>query len=1389
MKSVREGILRRKIVVFMIHVVLGIQVHAQEYVFEHITTLDGLPENFINCMHQDVDGYFWIGTHDGLCRYDGNEFKVFSIDRERNDWIHSILIRHISGDSDRNLWILTTDLGIYRYDLDRNSFHHLGMPGILSALQPNNLVITRRIGNDLLVGTQSGLIIVELDAHGKEFLNSFEMQGIPGVLYISQNEYDEDSTLWIGTETGLFRFRQEGKGNRVSEHFPKPGSQVINYITRNGEELLVASGDGIFSFSEQKGYRKINSFVASVLLVDDQGKLWASGGVDLAVFDAWVPGGSASDDRSDIPEGWEPNTITSKLVTELVLDHTGNVWIGTQRGVNLYNPNRKPFAHYRRTAKAGSLSSNNIRSIYEDPCNNLWICTNGGGVNFLSSESAANGDFNDFRHYMVNPRGWEHDAYCIEHYIDGSDTVYMVGTAVPEAIAFYRLSGGNPVRTAPTFSTDTFRSGIFAIEDDESHIWIGSIFNGLYRYDKAKDRIDHFHKDDGHSVSSNIIRDILIDRGGNLWVATGKGINFLPAREKGSSDPVFGVFSYIPGDTTSIAHHYVLTLFEDASGTLWVGTMGGGLNKYLGNGRFLTIDDSNGLPNKVIKGILEDREGNLWISTNKGLSRLDAASGEIFNFDLNDGLQDYEFGDLACARTFTGEMIFGGARGLTAFRPEEIKAESTLPQVVFTELQILNRGVEVGQKFNGRVVLERTINKAVQIRLKHSENSFSISFAGLHYSSPAKIRYRYMLEGFNRDWIRTGASDNIAKYTSLPPGRYTFKVMASNNDGLWNPVPRTLQLRVAPPFWYSWPALVVYLMLLIAVALFFNRYTFIRIMEKHKLEMEQFQQDKIRELSQMKLRFYTNISHEFRTPLTLIMGPVKRLLQQYSTLSPAASKHLLHTVYRNSAMLLRLINQLMDFRKLEQNKMQLNASMGNLYLTTREIFESFRELAFQKRIDFTFSSFSKEIPLWYDDGKIEKILYNLLSNAFKYTSEEGSVTFSVHDLNEGFVEIRIEDSGIGISEAARDKIFERFYSAKSISDSEAGSTGIGLSFSKGLVELHKGEIGCKSVPGQGSTFFFRLRKGSAHLTESEMNREISPFYTHKRLNEMVPQEVPEAKPPCIPSSNGSRVKLLIVEDHTELSRYLKDSFAEDFTVFIAENGEAGWNMVQSCEPDIIISDIMMPLMDGLELCRRLKGDEHTSHIPVILLSAKTNEETQIEGYDLGADAYVSKPFDADVLHAQIQSILRRRKVNHLSFRESIEVNPSAVAMTAMDEKYLLRTCKLIEENMVDPHYSVARLSSDYGMSQKLMNKKLKALTGLTAKSFIRSIKMKRAAQLLETGRYTVSEVTYDVGLSDLKYFRTCFKEEFGITPSDYKKINSPEPESEEELKDTPLKGR
>ena len=1350
---------------------------AQNIEFEKITTNEGLSQNDINDVFQDKNGFLWIGTNDGLNRYDGYSFKTFRIEPFENSGISSNLVYCIDEDVDGNLWLGTSDEGICRFDVTTEQFQVFKntdeQPDLLLSNQINILLASK--DGSIWVGTTQGINIIRPKGDGFEF-DRITTKDIPEMRSAVITDIVEDiyGRKWIGTKLGLYVIDEKNGENRITT---VNSWGYVRDIFISDNEVFVAYSEGIFrlwfNWETLAGFQTkiVSDVVSNCIILNRNGDLFAgcNDGIYLYKRDKFKK--NVFKKPIHYFEGWEKYSLSKNVITSLFEDKSGIIWIGTNGGgLNKYNPKQKKFRHYNKTRITGSLSYNKIRAIYEDRQKNIWIGTEGGGINFLPAEVHHN-FASGFKYFDVNPPGGQNHAYSFIDLNSTGEVKMLVGTGY-SSVTKIITPKNNLTEIENKGVLDSISNSPFTmIKDRNGNIWVGTYgLIGLFKYseDENGEHIQQF-KSDGQpgSLVSNTIRSLLEDSYGNIWIGTDEGLNLLTPDQQNKSNPHFILFQKEENNRQALSHNYILPLFQSSDKTIWVGTMGGGLNRmhYHPNPDSITFDAITvkaGLPNNVIKGILEDDYGFLWISSNKGLTRYDVTDNLFVNYDASDGLQDNEFGELACCRLSSGEMLFGGVNGFNAFFPKDIISDMSVPDLALTELHILNRQVNAGQKINGRVLLDKVINHTDKIRLKYSENSFAIYFSSLHFSAPGKNTYRYMLEGFDNDWIRKDASDRIAKYTNLAPGKYTFKVVASNNDGIWSEQPKVLNITITPPWFLSGVAWITYVIIFLASLWFFQKYSLIRIKQKNELLMEHFEKEKVQELSQMKLRFFTNISHEFRTPLTLIIGPLEKLIRQGT--HDKKTKDSFSIMYRNSLILLRLINQLIDFRKFEQGKMKLRASNGNVVSFLNEVFLSFNELAANKRITYTFWSRRNDIEIWFDDDKLERIMYNLLSNAFKFTPENGQIDVLV-DETESDVIVKVIDSGVGIPKEMQSHIFERFYQAERIKNRKVGSTGIGLSFIKGLVEMHKGDITFISEEDKGTTFTVTLKKGIEHLSEEQIREVTREADSIKRnFSFLEPVKITEEDEEV---EDKEKQLVLLVEDNFELRRFIKDSLKNTYKIAFAENGKEGLEKTIELNPDIVVSDIMMPVMNGFKLCEALKSDEQISHIPVILLTAKSSSENRIKGYNVGADGYISKPFSLEVLEARIQNLIESREQLRGKLRKTITVEPSEVTSTSMDEKFLQRVLRIIEENISDPHFSVKQLCTEYGMSQTVFNKKMKSLAGQTPKAFIRSMRIKRAAQLFAKNKYSVADVTYEVGFQDVKYFRNCFKEELGMLPTEY----------------------
>jgi len=1373
--------------------------------FDHLTSKNGLSQNDVNCIMQDSKGFMWFGTNDGLNRYDGYEFTIFKPQPADPHSIPSNLILSLAEDSAGRIWIGTAGHGLCCYNPDNRKFYTFRLcpedqPGCRYHHIKN--LLTDQQGH-LWVATIAGLQVFQLKFPGKkegELALNVSKELIPPELqqgYFEALYLDEEGNIWAGCMRGLYRLsppQREGAAF-LSEYIPiDPGLPQLHVraITRDMYKALVlATTQGLYY---QSGSTETNlplfspfyreSFVS--VSVDSLNQIWSAGSLGLRQFQKG-PGDPLPHNTGVYTRNLqEQNSLSKDVLRTLYTDRNSMVWVGTNGGgINKFDPQKMTSLHFKKSLKEGSINYDKIRAVFEDSQENLWIGTEGGGLNFLPVENSRT-DYEHFRHlkepsyvFAFTEVEEHHQNYV---YFGGQTNPGLYKMKVPSSPKEFHADNVEVIHQIP--------HPVFSLLNDANEtLWIGTYHAGLLRMklpppegDPVIEHFQHAQNDPG-SLSNNIIRSLLKDSKGNIWVGTGVGLNQIPAQSTRNEKPTFIRYRHHADDPHSLSHDYILALYESKEGDLWIGTFGGGLNKFVPEtqdrpAHFIHYTEEHGLANNVVKGILEDEAGNLWIASNKGISRFDPRSGSFKNYDTDDGLQSDEFSELACFRRSNGEMIFGGVNGFNVFTPESFSDNTYLPQVVFTGLQVLNKPIEAGELLNGRTILEQSISRTRHIHLKHHENSFSLKFAAIHYSAPDKNQYKYKLEGFDPDWIHIDASKRFATYTNLEPGEYTIYVKASNNDGVWNEQPASIHISISPPFWRSWWAYLIYGLLVIGMLAAFRRYTIIGIREKHQLMLEHLEKERTEELHQMKLRFFTNISHEFRTPLTLITGPLEYLIKKGQQLDEQQRRQQYDFIQKNAGFLLRLVNQLLDFHKLDQGKMKLQVQKGNVMDFIREVTEPFQFVASKKQIEYQVLTDSEEITMWFDPDILEKTLYNLLSNAFKYTPVGGQILVEVsscqlhippHNPGQTYLEIRVRDTGPGIPPEKRKHLFERFYQSPHPAGGHRPGTGIGLAFTKSLIELHHGQIQLDDKQQQGTCFVVRLPLAKSHYSSTEIARQPAIDATVAAPPLPAPAYLNPDENGKHEAVNENQPLLLIVDDHPDIRTFIRQAFASEYTFLEAENGAKALQLAREHIPELIISDVMMPVMDGFELCQKLKTDPQTSHIPLVLLTAKSSDESELQGFVTGADGYVRKPFNVEILKARVQNILNWRQELRARYRREILLQPEEIAVTSTDEIFLKKAMEIVNEHMEDPDFNVETMVREIGMSRSKLYLKLKALTGQSTSEFIRSVRLKRAVQLLEKSDMTVKEVMYMTGFNTASYFAKCFKKQFGVSPSEYLK--------------------
>ena len=1192
--------------------------------------------------------------------------------------------------------------------------------------------------NKLWIGLGSSkLVRFELETGNyKHFFADFTSSGINSTV-VNDAIHDQEGSLWFGGNAGLNRFNP---GKESFENYfinSTNRGDVLNHIFR-----ITDDGQGnIWTISQEvKGVGRFNKFnneflhytegldawISSVT-IDRSGILWLGnwyqGICKLDPHTKKFSAFSIKKDKTDILEG--------KRILAVFEDKAGEIWIGGELG-GLYRYNRKTGKTSYYEIKNGNFEGwleNYIWDIFQDSKGNFWIGTQAG----LCSFNPKTGTFKHIRQPRDINLGLGTTAKIHQ---DASGNLWLVtrnGFLVqfkPDTYEteFYPLN--YPINY-PQESPN--RSYPDLIEDPRGFLWIGWVFDqgkgGVLKFDLSKKELTFVKQLENLNITSLCIDD----------------------------------------------------------GILWCATTGSGLIRYDTETNTKTIINTNdGLLSNSIVGLEGDNSGNLWLSSPRGLTKYNPQTGIFYHYFKEDGFFTNNFTYSAHSKSENGKMIFGSLHGVVTFHPDSIKNSEYVPPLVLTDLKIHNQSVGVG----GNSPLKKHISVSNEIELTHDENDLSITFASLDFKHPERIKYSFYLENFEKDW-REPALERTAYYTNLDPGEYVFRVKGTNSDGVWNEQGASLRITVLPPWWKTWWAYTIYVSLFLGLSYFLRRYELNRQNLKHSWELQQLEAEKYQEIDHMKSRFFANISHEFRTPLTLIKGPVQQMLSgdfkgnminQYKV------------ILRNTNRLMQLINQLLDLSKLESGQMTLRTSSVDVVPLLKGLTHSFESLAKQKNINLIFHSFDDHITIDIDRDKFEKIIINLLSNAFKFTPDGGSISVSINPsqpfltkekseelLDMGRlrgIEITVKNTGDGIPPDQLDKIFDRFYQVDDSSVRKQEGTGIGLALTKELVELHHGKIKVESELGESTTFIIHLALGKEHLSSEDIAVQPTEMSMETRIDSLVTEPLPSSESKVEITSKKRKKDfptLLIVEDNPDMRDYMRGCLESNYEISEAEDGEKGLQQALKRLPEIIISDVMMPRMDGFEFCAKIKRDERTSHIPVILLTAKASGESKIEGLETGADDYLTKPFDTRELRARVKNLIEQRRQLQKKFQRGIRIEPSEVTVTSIDEQILQRAISAVENNISIPNFDTATLAKEVGMSRMLLHTKIKALTGQSTGEFIRTLRLKRAAQLFQQGYGNVTEVAYDVGFQSLSYFAKIFREQFGQSPSHYasKSKNNP----------------
>lgn len=1285
--------------------------HRDFFSVKKLTTANGLSQNDIRAIAQDSSGLIWLCTSDGINRYDGYDFNVFRIG---DKGLISNFSNVIEVDNKGNLWIGTQDYGLLKFDNEQKRFVRVYdyLPESLSL--PTNIM-------NIAIDGDSRVWVAD-----KNTLYCFIKQNERYNCSIHKfPEYENIRSITLNDKKQLLVVTK----NRVYTN--NEGNFEVLYTIANVNSIFYSNGhtylrveSRIHKYNEKE--KKLEDLICDKVkasYVDSNNKLWVTKDDGVFVIDL----------KS---ERYVETMISNQkyIVSQIFEDTFGNIWIGTYRTGLLLVHKNKPFNTF--------ITESSVESLTFDSQDRLWVGELSGNV-YCYLDSLNNRRIP----ISIGVSNKTMISYITQH--KSTSKIF-----ISDYYGTYYAKLGNDISNLAFSHIPVSRSN-YMLEDGK-YMWLATFGSGLMLFNVETNEIEQMFEIGINGTPSELIRSLAFDKYKNLWIATGRGLRILEANTRFDKNPTFRNIIFRDSIENPLQKSYLLSIKYCKNGQMWIGTLDMGVFCLSNINENFECDaihytTKDGLSNNTIRALEIDKRNNIWASTTWGINKI-GSDGNIRSYTKSDGLQDYEFRDMSSSTNHSGELVFGGLRGFSVFNPEQIVENKTIPRIFISEFHINNSIIGLGDTLKGRVILKEWLTDGSKIELSYTQNSLTFYFSSIHYCVPEGSRYKYKLDGYEKIWNNTRANERVARYSNLAPGKYKFMVIGSNNDDTWS-VPITITITIIPPIWNRWYSYVFYIFLIIILI-----YIFIKVMikiEKDRIAITIAEKEKqyLNEFHKAKITFFLNVSHEFRTPLTIISSSIQRILNK-KNLSEKQLEELLNAINSNSKILLHLINQTLDFAKNSKNEIKLNLKVSNIVSFFHQITEQFKTISTDKGVELSFSSQSSYIEVSFDEDLMQEVFYNLISNAIKHTPKGGSIDCIVID-NKDYIDFQIVDTGVGIAPNIKDHIFEQYFSQESFSSGKDG-VGIGLFLTKKLVELNGGIITFRDNEKGGTIFTVRL---SRSIPSSEKSK-----FPNQDMIDVIDKGVENLSETSIISNE---TKILVVEDNRNIVELLSLILSEYYSVITAYDGEQGYRKCLKNMPSLVITDIMMPNSCGLQMCRMLKNDIKTNHIPVIVLTAKTTDLSRTESYSAFADAFLAKPFDNKVLIALVKSTLVNRRNLAEKFRNDFIFNSANVKVTNVDDDFLKHFIELIDVNISEENLNISFFAEKLGLNSVALNRKLKDITGHTAISFIRTVKLKRAAEMLATNRYTVKEVTYATGFNDLRYFRLCFRKEFGILPSDY----------------------
>lgn len=1381
--------------------ILSSVVHSQEHTIRSLTYEDGLSQNDVNCIYEDVYGYMWFSTHDGLSMYDGHDFTIYRHNPRDITTINSSIIHDIVGDEHGNLWIATWGKGLDYFDRYTGTFthyrHNKGKYG-LSSDYVDKLWLDK--SGHLWIATDGGFNHINLN-EDKVQIDKIDISShVPEIehsIMVYSIYEDYHGKIWLGGLGGIYEINEEL--DIIDYHLlhDEAGNLLmskVNDLTQDlaSSQILVGAEVGLYNLvgttEASKKLVKIRSGNIRTLALDPQQVLWIGTDDGLLKLDVALKLETIKSD--DVTDCKATKILDALNIRDIHIDPSGLLWIATwAEGAKIMSLHERAFGQIYLKDLDGHIIRSRVTCSFEDSKGFLWLSS--GPFLFVSTLPNQTADDQKFRQVLKHTS----DILALEEVREKKKGFLYIGSSGDDGIYSLDISKMESLGTQKLKLLQKNTKSIFSIKRTlDKSLWFGSFLNGIYRY-KYEDEIGNYKKDniknrigDAQSLASNVIRDIEEDKKGNIWIATDRGLSLLTFKERYRDKPNFKNYYFDITDPRSIDNDYILDIAIRDNGEIWLGTFGGGLIKMHedkpGDYWFETFNDSDGLPSGVVKTIVEDDEGMLWLTTNAGITRFNPASKALTNYGRLDGLASLEYSESVGVKRKSGTLVFGNLSGFSEFDPGDVRSNYLVSKTVITDFLLFDESISPVQLYDGKVILNQSLDRIGEIKLEHDHNSFGFQFSALNFESPEKTRFAYILEGYDDDWKYTSAEVRKATYANLSPGNYKFKVKSSSGDDLWDDTPREISIEVMKPYYATVFAFLLYGLVVAFILYMIRRYRRVLLIYKERRDIESMRRQSQEELTRSQLVFFTNIIQKLRSPINLLFGPISLVCNNFESLSKDEIVKLLGVVQKNSKSLANFVEDFLHYRQLDTGDAKLILKYGNMSEDLRVIFSKFESFTQAKGVYYSIELEEDDLHGWYDPFSLEKIMISLFFHSLKHLDTNRRIQVKISSLihqglspdeyqDQPLVRIAMSYYGRDISEGQGDRIFDKYQSGKRASLNK--ELGYSLTYTKTLVDQLQGSIKIESKKNGRNSFILTLpldKRGEQISVESYTNPPAMDVLDVEAMQD----DSKDVNNSCVGSGQGEKV-LLIVDHNDDMRTFLSAGLKKVYNIVESKNGIHAWEKIQVSNIDIILCDVSVPGISGKQLCEKVKSSDRFGSIPFYLLTSNYTPSCERAALGIGADNLISKPVDIDMLLLRLANSLYQRQNLLETLRREALIAPVEVKIKSKDLEFIEELVHIVETHLSNPELNVEFLAMKSNKSRSSLHTKVTSIMGMTTSELIRDVRLKRAYHLLKTSDLTVKEVMHMVGFNSSSYFAKCFKSKYDVLPSERDKLVSHKAES------------